>query len=350
MWPQYIEKLYYSGASFWSKPDRIWKARRKLRLLYFILPTQLRDQVPAVRYALNTFIWGMRRLLGQVHSFEEAERLHILPGSLSVDKRQIPLCHHQVILGLILLTGAFPVGHINPGAHHFTHAGQFTFTHTLLSIMWMFGFERFNFFLKNLIRCGKFADIQLANAVAIDMTASYMQMFKAGIKYDIKKAPQHTCFLKQQTMRGTVSRREIGDLRMLGCVVQDVLSVNTFSVASILGVHFRAGQWGSHPTCGSVFTCVINRRSVYGYVNKFIAVDGDACPGYASVCWFGEPTYPLGRDNRLEVIVGADGSQLDSEIQSCIIRITQIDPSYVVVEPDVSSYRMMRQSGYDRVV
>ena len=68
------------------------------------------------------------------------------------------------------------------------------------------------------------------------------------------------------------------------------------------------------------------------------------------MCWFGEPTYPLGRDNRLEVVVGEDGSQLDSEIQSCIVRITQIDPSYVVVEPDGSNYRMMRQSGYDRVV
>ena len=45
IWPQHIEKLYYSGASFWSKPDRIWKARRKIRLLYFILSTQLRDQV-----------------------------------------------------------------------------------------------------------------------------------------------------------------------------------------------------------------------------------------------------------------------------------------------------------------
>ena len=45
IWPQHIEKLYYNGASFWSKPDRIWKARRKIRLLYFILSTQLRDQV-----------------------------------------------------------------------------------------------------------------------------------------------------------------------------------------------------------------------------------------------------------------------------------------------------------------
>ena len=53
--------------------------------------------------------------------------------------------------------------------------------------------------------------------------------------------------------------------------------------------------------------------------------------------------------NRLEVVVSRDGSALDREIQSCVIRITQIDPSYIVVEPDGDNLRMMRQSGYDTV-
>ena len=349
IWPQYIEKLYYNGASFWSKPDRMWKARRKIRLLYYILPTQLRDQLPAVRFALNTFVWAMRRLLGQVHSFDEAVRMKILPGSRSVDKRSTPLFQRQVVLGLILLTGCYPLGHINPGAHHFCHVGKFTFTHSILTNLWMMGFERTNLFLKNLIRTGLHVDIHLANAVAIDMAASYYQLFKQGINYDITKAPQHTCFLRQKINHARFSRREVGDLRMTGCVVQDELSVNAFSSASILGVRFRAGQWGQHPTCSSVFTCVLNGRSVYGYVNRFLSVDDDSCPGYASVCWFGPPHYPLG-DNRLEVVVSGDGTQLDREIQSCIIKITQIDPSYIVVEPVANNcYRMMRQSGYDTV-
>ena len=62
-WPERLEKLYFDGASFWVKPCRMWKARRKFTLLYFILPCQLRDQVPAVSHALNVFVWGMRRLL-----------------------------------------------------------------------------------------------------------------------------------------------------------------------------------------------------------------------------------------------------------------------------------------------
>ena len=83
-------------------------------------------------------------------------------------------------------------------------------------------------------------------------------------------------------------------------------------------------------------------------MDRFVTVDGDECPGYASVCWFGLPQYPLG-SNRLEVVVSRDGSEVDRLIQTRIIRITQIDPSYVVVEPDGENYRMMRQSGWDTV-
>ena len=235
IWPQYIEKLYYKGASFWSKPDRIWKARRKIRLLYFILSTQIRDQVPAVRFALNIFVWAMRKLHGQVHCFDKAVAMNILPGSKSVDRRETPSLQRQIVRGLILLTGAFPVGIINPGAHHFVHSGKFTFTHSLLDILWMLGFERFNLFLKRLIRTGLNVGVHLANAVAINLSAAYIQMFKHGINYDILKAPQHTCFLQQPLKHVRFSRKELGDLRMLGCVVQDELNLQAFLVASILG-------------------------------------------------------------------------------------------------------------------
>ena len=64
--------------------------------------------------------------------------------------------------------------------------------------------------------------------------------------------------------------------------------------------------------------------------------------------WFGPPRCPLGR-NGLEVIVSRDGVELDRVMQSCVIKITQIDPPCVVVEPDPDgvNLRMMRQSGYD---
>ena len=194
--------------------------------------------------------------------------MKILPGSRSIDSRKTALYHRQVILGLVLLTGALPIGHINPGGHHFVHVGKFTHTHALLSLLWMMGFERFNLFLKNLIRSGKNADIHLANSVSIDIGASYMQLFKLGIKYEIKRAPQHTCLLKQKMKHTRFSHQEIADLRMCGCPLRDALFIDAYSTAYILGVHFRAGQWGRHPTCSSVFTCVMNGRSVYGYVNR----------------------------------------------------------------------------------
>ena len=221
-----------------------------------------------MRAALNTFVWGMRRLLGQVHCFDEANRLRILPGSRSVDNRNLLQVNAEVIRGLVLLTGALPIGHFNPGAHHFVHAGGYTITHALLHILWMMGFERYNFFLKNLIRNGLHADIHLANSVAIDIAASYVELFRTGIKYDIRKAPEHTCFLTQKKKRVALTRREIADLRMCGCEFDDVLSINIFSTAHILGVHFHAGQWEKKPICSSVFTCVMKGRSLYGYVNR----------------------------------------------------------------------------------
>ena len=138
----------------------------------------------------------------------------------------------------------------------------------------------------------------------------------------------------------------MGDLRMCGCAV-DVLDLRCFDVALIMRCHFRAGRWGRR-SCSSVITCVINGRSIYGRVRKFVSIDGDPCPGYACVSWFGEPRYPLG-DNRLEVVVSEDGSVIDREVGS-VIRITQIDPSPVVTEPEGDDeFRMMRQSGYDTV-
>lgn len=64
LWPHYLEPLYYRGCSFWKKPGHMWKARRKYRLLFFILPTQLRDCIPRFTNALLLFAFAMRRLMG----------------------------------------------------------------------------------------------------------------------------------------------------------------------------------------------------------------------------------------------------------------------------------------------
>ena len=84
---------------------------------------------------------------------------------------------------------------------------------------------------------------------------------------------------------------------------------------------------GHDPLCVSVITYVIRGRSLYSRVVKFLRVEGDTHPGYVSVRWFSEPTYV----NRLTPKVTLDGSLIEEELGSNMIRITQIDPSQVLV-------------------
>ena len=140
--PHYIEPLYYDGASMWTKPNRMWKSRRKFRLLYFILPTQIRDKVPMLHVALLKFVWGMRQLDGQVHSYEMARTLHILPGARTVKRDDVGEMERALLCGLALLNGSLPPSQLNPGMKHFVHYGQATKTHSILRNLWMAGFER----------------------------------------------------------------------------------------------------------------------------------------------------------------------------------------------------------------
>ena len=99
--------------------------------------------VPAVRDALNVFVWALRQLDGQVYSLNRAREQGVLPGSHVLDKRLLKRIHKQLIRGLCLLEGCLPLSHLNPGLHHFVHYCQYAATHGLLRVYWMFAFERF---------------------------------------------------------------------------------------------------------------------------------------------------------------------------------------------------------------
>lgn len=183
-------------------------------------------------------------------------------------------------------------------------------------------------------------------------TASYVDMCednsRVGIKHPHPRKP-HECVLWGCESQWTPTRDELTDLRMFGCDV-DILSVSKRPIAYILNVHFRAGEWGrAGGRCGSVITCVIDGRSLYARVIRFLQLDDDDddCPGYASVEWFSEPTY-LFDDNPLGVWVLEDGSAVKEQLGS-VLRITQIDPSPIIVEceDDTGRFYMMRDTGYD---
>ena len=115
----------------------------QIMLLQYILLTQLRDMKPAIRKGLEKFIGALRRLDGQVHSYNHAtNNLGILPGSRTIDKRELQDIHNDLICGLSLLEGCLPPSHLNPGLHHFVHYAAYTLTHGCLRSYWMMCFER----------------------------------------------------------------------------------------------------------------------------------------------------------------------------------------------------------------
>ena len=211
-------------------------------------------------------------------------------------------------------------------------------------------FERYNKYIKNLVRDPHRPAINLANSSSQDVSARF-HTFVASPLYDMYKAPRHSCTLSGHKFNLKLTKPLLGDLRLMGSNVFDENSCIGFPSANIMGCGFKAGEWGQYPRCGSVVTCVMDEgadaRSLYARViNFFQVIDDDHC-GYASVCWFSEPTY-LYSDNPLGVRCGEDGSVLDGLCGS-VIRITQIDPTQIMCEHDPTNniYIMMWDSGWD---
>lgn len=88
------------------------------------------------------FVSAMRRLDGQVYSYNDAKRLNVLPGSRVIDKRELNNIHSDLVKGLCLLEGCLPISHLNPGLHHFVHYAQYTRLLGLTRWYWMLCFER----------------------------------------------------------------------------------------------------------------------------------------------------------------------------------------------------------------
>ena len=354
-------------------------------LLLFVLATQLRDRLPRLRVALFTIIWTLRRLDGQVHCHDEAVDMNILPGSRTVDPRNMTAIHRDLVVGLCLLGGCLPVCFLHPALHHLVHFAQYTLSHGCLRNLWMMCFERYelslilienltmlsapilflyymyspprppracpycryNKHIKRLVRDASHPEAHLARSVSQDVSANYINL---AVKQDhdaIGDAYVLQSFVlscQDPKFQGP-AREEVRDLRYLGYVV-DFSSISAYKVAHIMGVHFRAGEWNQRPRCGSVVTCVRGRRSYYARVIRFLKLDGDDSPGFASVRWFSKPTYPNGVP--LVVRVGVDGGAEDIEF-GCILKLTHIHPSSVVIEDaQAGIYYMMRTSGYDR--
>ena len=125
------------------------------------------------------------------------------------------------------------------------------------------------------------------------------------------------------------------------------------SMAYIGGKKFNAGQQliRGH-RCGSVVTCTMDGRSLYGLVKQFLRVICECAQihDFAIVTWFPRPSYPDG--DPLTVKVDLDGVPDVNNMDGVdIISLYDIEPSRVAVGHDTVNkcMFMMRMEGTDRM-
>ena len=78
------------------------------------------------------------------------------------------------------------------------------------------------------------------------------------------------------------------ELHKLGLTVSGV--VLSFDIAVILGVHFKAGEWG-RTRCGSVVVTTLKGKTRYCIVGRFLQV-GSRCVA-CGLTWFAPQRYPI---------------------------------------------------------
>ena len=342
-WPHYMDKLCRHGHSFFTHSDRMFKCRHKHYVFTVLLPTCLHGFVPAVHQALLTVVFALRRLAGQAISIAEAARRGVLPGSNVITVELIPHVKDELIFGLVLLEGSFPVAHLNPALHHFIHYGDQTEEMGILNWMSMYSFERNNKKIKGLVRNSSKPLSSLANHLKLDIVTKLLSMSDT----DQFKQPA-TCVLSSPSKYyRRVSRRERFDLSLLG--VSNIRRVRQFKVARILQVHFSAGEWGQkrgQKRCGSVISTTYGMRTRYCIVSTFLRVEGKS---FARVSWLSIPEYPY-YPNPLVVRVRLGDENMQNR-HRCVIPVEEIDPVQVGVIPhaDGVHFWMVRTKGWDTV-
>ena len=338
-WPHYMDKLCKPQGSFWKMGDVMWKAVHKRYILSVLLPTCLHGlSVKAVHNAVLMVSHSLRKLEGQCISLREAVALGVVPGDSVIDKTCIPSYRRELIHGLVLVEGSFPVDHINPNAHHLVHYGDETLEKGLLDLIAMWCFERNNKRVKDLVRNPARALPTLAKNVKLDI-ATRMDNYSSGA-FETRAPPPFVLSVPSRCY--ALSKRARFDLGMKG--VTSFRSVRAFDVARILGVHFRAGEWGRR-RCGSVVTFIYAGISRYCIVNKFLRVQGKL---FVHVTWLSKPHYPYAPNKLVATVHMLTDAQ--QRVHSCVIAIDRIEPCSVAVIPNTDGihFFMLCGKGCDR--
>ena len=130
-------------------------------------------------------------------------------------------------------------------------------THSFLILYWMMGFEWNNKHMKGLIKNPHHPDVSLTVESTKDISSRFINL---KIKQESNVQP-HRWFLCGVQSVYVPTEREVNDLQLLG-VELNLFNVIKFPMVYILNLHFRSGEWGQSPWCGSMITCVIGGRSL----------------------------------------------------------------------------------------
>jgi hypothetical protein len=281
----------------------------------------------------------MRQLEGQFIAIHEGITLGVRDIAI-VDKSKIKALGSQLLKGLVMLEGSFPVSHLNPIMHHLVHYAEETAR--VGSLVWgsMNTFERNNKRMKGMVRSNVNPEASLANDIQVDIAARVTSLDK-----DLLDADSPPAIRLSLTIRGVLykpTRRQKYCMSLLG--VKRFDCVQGYKVAWIRGIHFSCGEWG-HRRCGSVFTTVYCGRSVYGILDRFMFVHGVEC---AAVTWLSKPFYPYAPITLVVRVRMIPASE--QPLNRCVIRCDRIEPCGVCVMPDEDDvhYYMMRTRGFDR--
>ena len=245
----------------------------------------------------------------------------------------------DLIKGIVLVEGSFPLDHLNPAIKHVVHFGRETMSKGLLDWFSMFCFERNNKRVKKLVKHTSQPITSLANNIESDITTR--------IEILSQKEPSDFQGMQPECFTGKIagydlSQRERHDMEAWG--TNSFRDVKAFRTAKVLGVHFRSGEWGQR-RCGSVITTIYQDISRYCIVNAFLMVEDKT---YVSVTWLSTPMYPY---SPFKIVVKVKlMTDVEQMLHPSVIPVDRIQPTTVAVMPDSDNvhFWMMREKGIDR--
>ena len=181
----------------------------------------------------------LRQLNGASMSVWECRQLGICVNDKRVvDESRIKVLGLQLLLGLVLLEGSFPVAHLNPILHSLVHFAEETARVGSLAWVSMNSFERNNKRMKTMVRNNVHPEVSLAFGTQLDIAARSTTLHKL---LDEIEPPVVFKFSTKQFMYHP-TRRERYCLNLLG--EKGIGCVRSYNVAWVKGIHFCCGEWG----------------------------------------------------------------------------------------------------------